>query len=567
MVKMFAVIRKILAFTVKIFLGIFLFYLFLALIVIPLGAPWAAKSQGTKLLKHPVQVRSVFFNPFLLRLSIKDFAILDTDKQIMVGFDKFWADVSFIRLFRKELRVESLGLDGLVVNTALLVDGQINLLELVPAPSAAQEPVAEKKVPMGKPDVVSASATKPLPLVIVDSIAFKRGRVGFIDRTVEPNFKTSLSNIDIQVSGISTRPDAQVKVIFQASLDEKGTIATEMLIMPFVQPLKVEMAFSLNNYMLQVLTPYVGKYTGHAVKEGKLDLKMDYSIADNQLKAAHKLLVQRFNFGTKVPSKDALNLPFGLAVGLLEDPQGRINISLPVTGDMSDPKFEYFHLIGQVVRNFFLKIVTKPLMFLVSLAGTESGTEEIGTVRFIPGKTELSVDDKQRLQALASGLKERPRLLLEINGTYDPQADWQAIRRETFQNKLLAMRKEWTRSDSRLMQQLYVEFFGVRSYWDLEKKFKAAEGKLDEEDITAEMKRRLIEDAPKDQAALDALAQARAQLAYDFFIAEGFDKTRVSIGTSRQAQISMGYVPMEFTLTVFEDREDVPQDSAGQDHR
>ncbi|MFA5119275.1 MAG: DUF748 domain-containing protein [Candidatus Omnitrophota bacterium] len=565
MVKILAVLIKILVITVKVVLGIFLFYLFFSFAVIPLGAPWAVRSQGAKLLKHPVQIRSVFFNPFLLRLSVKDFAVLNGDKQVMAGFEKFWVDVSFIKFFSKELRVESLGFDGLLVNTVLLADGRINLLDLVPMPPPGppKQPAAEKKAPDEKTAGVPAVAAKPLPLVIVDSIELKRSSVGFVDRSVEPNFRTSLSDINIRVSGVSTLPSAEVKVVFQAALDKKGTIATEILVRPFVQPPAVEMAFSLNNYMLQVLTPYVGKYTGRAVKEGKLDLKMDYSIADNQLKAAHKLLVQRFNFGAKVPSKDALNLPFGLAVGLLEDPQGRINISLPVAGDMSDPKFEYFHLLGQVVRNFFLKIVTKPLMFLVSIAGSESGTEEMGTVRFSPGKADLPADDKQRLQVLAAGLKERPRLRLEINGTYDVKADWKAIRQETFQNKFEAMRKEWTRSDSRLMQQLYVEFFGVRSYWDLERKFKAAPGKLDEAEISAELKRRLIEDAPKDQAALDALAQARAQLVYDFFITEGVDKKRVSIGVNRQAQSSMGHVPLEFTLTVFEGLEDVSQGSTG----
>ena len=102
----------------------------------------------------------------------------------------------------------------------------------------------------------------------------------------------------------------------------------------------------------------------------------DYNIADNKLVASHKILVQRFEFGDKVESKDALHLPFGMAVALLEDPQGKINISLPVHGDMSDPEFEYFHLIGQVARNFFMKLVTKPFSFLASAIGSESGEEE-----------------------------------------------------------------------------------------------------------------------------------------------------------------------------------------------
>ncbi len=537
---MLPLLRRILAFAARIVLGIFLFYLFLAFIVIPVGVPWVVKSQGTKLLKYPVRVRSVFFNPFLLSLNVKGFSITDSDNQVMVAFDRCWADVSFIRLLKKELRIESLGLDGLRINAALSADGKINLLDLAPSPLAA-----EKNAPAEK----TAAA---LPPVTIDSLVLKRGGISFLDRTVEPNFKTALSDIDISVTGISTRSDAQVKVVFQCALDDKGAIAAEALLMPFVQPLKLETTFSLNNYALQVLTPYVGKYTGHTVKDGKLDLKMDYRIADNQLKAGHKLLVQHFKFGEKVPSKDALNLPFGLAVGLLEDPQGRINISLPVTGDMSDPKFEYFHLLGQVATNFFMKIVTKPFMFLLSLAGSESGTEEMSSVRFSPGKADLSDETKERLQALVKGLNERPKLLLEINGSYDIQADWPVIRQEAFEKKYQSMRRESTRSESRLIKQWYVKSFGIRSYWRLAGKFKSPAGRIDEENISAEMKRLLIEGEPMDQAVLDALAKTRAQLVYDSLIAGGVDKTRVRLGANRETQSSMGYVPLEFTLTAFD---------------
>ena len=544
MVNIFSLVRKIGVFTVKVILGIFLFYLFLAFVVIPLGAPWAVKNQGTKLLKHSVEVRSVFFNPFLLRLSVKNFAITDSNKQIMVGFDKFWADISFISLLKKEIQVESISLDGLQINAALLADGNINLLDLVPSQPLAQQSNSQA--------TAQPLAINSFPPVTVDLLILKLGSISFIDQTVEPSFKTVLSDIEIHVSGVSTKPDAQIKVVFQCAINEKGSIAAEALLRPFVKPLNLEATFFLNNYALQVLTPYVGKYTGRAVKDGKLDLKMDYSIVDNQFKASHKILIQRFDFGEKVTSKDALNLPFGLAVGLLEDSQGRINISLPVTGDMNDPKFEYFHLIGQVARNFFMKIITKPLMFLLSLAGSESGTEEMGYVRFTPGKVDLSDDNKERLRVLVKGLKERPKVLLEINGSYDVQADWRTIRQETFETRYQAMRKESTRPDSALYSQLYIEFFGMHSYGELTKKFKSSDGKLDLEKIDIEIKRQLIEDAPRDQEALDILAKSRSQITYDFFITEGFDKTRVSVGANREAQSIMGYVPMEFTLTVFE---------------
>lgn len=240
-------------------------------------------------------------------------------------------------------------------------------------------------------------------------------------------------------------------------------------------------------------------------------------------------------------------------MGLLTDAQGRINISLPVTGKINDPKFNYFRLIGQVAVTFFMKMITQPLMFLVSLGGADPGIQEMGSVRFAIGESELTRQNQEWLSALVNGLKERPKLLLKVNGSYDPLADWQAIRKKTFENRYQVMHQESKRQEMRLIQQIYVEFFGYRSYWELVRELKAAEVKLNEEKLITEMKRRLVEDAPSNQVALNALAFARAQLVHDFIVREGFDQSRLSLGENRQAQSSMGYVPLELTVTVFEE--------------
>jgi len=124
--------KQILRITAKSIGGIFLFYLFLGSVVIPLALKWGGEIQGTKILKTPVRVQAVFFNPFLWRINIKGFEILDAHKQVLAGFDALAVDVSFINLFKKIYRVESVGLDGLRVSVALLPGGRINLLDLIP---------------------------------------------------------------------------------------------------------------------------------------------------------------------------------------------------------------------------------------------------------------------------------------------------------------------------------------------------------------------------------------------------------------------------------------------------
>ncbi len=158
--------------------------------------------------------------------------------------------------------------------------------------------------------------------------------------------------------------------------------------------------------------------------------------------ANHKLLIQHFEFGQSVPSKDALHLPFGLAVALLEDPDGKMSISLPVTGNMNDPKFKYSHLILQVSRNFLFNLVTKPFSFLASGLGVQgSSMDELGYVRFKPGQTDLLEKQKQKMLTLIKGLRQHPKLLLEINGTYDPDTDWKEIEAVTFKKDYGVLKK------------------------------------------------------------------------------------------------------------------------------
>lgn len=557
-------LKKILRITAKSIIGIFLFYLFLGSVVIPLAVKWGGEIQGAKILKTPVRIRAVFFNPFLWRLNIRGFEILDAGKQVLVGFDKLAVDVSFTNLLKKVCRIESISLDGLKLNVVLLPDGRMNLLDLVPpqgGPATPSSSISGHKVESQPPAAVvsasgPASPASVMPLVIIDRITLTRGMIHFTDRSIQPSFSTVLNDMMLEITSLSTRPEDEAKILFKAKLDQKGKISLETMGKPLKQPLAMEASFKLNDYAMQVLSPYVGKYTGRALGDGKLDIRMDYRIGDNKITAGHKLLIQNFKFGQKVESKDALPLPFGLAVALLEDPQGKINISLPVNGDMNDPKFEYLPLLGKVVRNFFLKLVTKPFSILASVVGGSGagGTEELDYVKFLPGTAELPEEEKQKISMLAKGLNERPRLLLEINGTFDPQVDWKAIQSSAFVKDFEELMADSSRSPMATYQLLFQRRFGIRSLWTLTKKYKSGIGKYDDFKVKLEIKRQLIEAAPPDTKALSVLGQDRAQRVHDLLVSSGFDARRLKIGPVRSTQSSMGYVPLEFTLTVFENQ-------------
>jgi outer membrane protein OmpA-like peptidoglycan-associated protein len=373
-----------------------------------------------------------------------------------------------------------------------------------------------------------------------------------------------MTGITLDVSGLSTKPDAQVTAEIKAVINGKCGISDQTTIMPFVTPLQMESTFTLSDFDLQVLTPYVGKYTGREVSDGTLNVRMAYNISDNKITATHKVLIRKFEFGGQVESKDALNLPFGLAVAILEDSNGRIDISLPVSGDMSKPDFKYWPFLGQAVRNFFMSLVTKPFMFLANMMGSDAGTQELGYVLFVPGRADLTEKGEAVLARLAEGLKNRPKLSLEINGSYDPQADWKAISADIFARDYDDLKRQAPRRDEKwILQSLYQRRCGIQALWSMIKDLnKKAGGTASQETINAEIKRRLIDEAPVDAAAFSELAGKRAQAVYDKIVAAGFDRPRVFIGKPRQVQADMGEIPLEFTLTVYDGAGHQATDSA-----
>lgn len=101
-----------------------------------------------------------------------------------------------------------------------------------------------------------------------------------------------------------------------------------------------------------------------------------------QLAAEYRFVVNQLQLGERVESPDAVSLPLQLAVALLKDRNGVIDIDLPVRGTLDDPKFRLGPIIWKAVVNLLLKIVTSRFRLLGNLfGGGRGGATEAGAGR------------------------------------------------------------------------------------------------------------------------------------------------------------------------------------------
>ncbi|CAI8753512.1 DUF748 domain-containing protein [Pseudomonas serbica] len=281
-----------------------------------------------------------------------------------------------------------------------------------------QPPDAGAKPATSKP---AASKDKPLGIHI-GGIAINDGSANFADFSLTPNFATAIQQLNGSIGTIDSRQAKPASVDIKGKVDRYAPVTIKGAVNPFDPMASLDIATSFKRVELTTLTPYSGKFAGYRIRKGRLNLDLHYVIVKGQLKAENKVVVEQLQLGEKVDSPDAVSLPLKLAIALLKDVDGKISIELPVSGDLNNPQFSVMPIVWQTLRNLIVKAAAAPFKLIGGLV-SGGGSQDLGTVSFAPGSSDLSKDAEAALVKLSQALKERPALRLEIEGTAAKSSD------------------------------------------------------------------------------------------------------------------------------------------------
>ena len=273
------------------------------------------------------------------------------------------------------------------------------------------------------PAPAKASAL-PFP-VNIQRIRVNRGELFFADLTLTPQFGTRIHTLNGTVNSLSTRPGSKAQMKLEGAVDEYGLARFSGDLSPFAPTDYLNVTATFRNVELTSMTPYSAKFAGYRIASGKLDADLEYFIQQRQLKGDNKIIIDQLTLGERVDSPDAVKLPLELAIALLKDSDGKIDLGLPVSGSLDDPQFSIGGLVWKVLVNVLTKIVTAPFRALGALLGMES--DKLEGVFFDAGSDSLLPPEKAKLGQVASALEKRPQLTVGIRPVYATQ-DADAIR-------------------------------------------------------------------------------------------------------------------------------------------
>jgi len=375
--------------------------------------------------------------------------------------------------------------------------------------------------------------------VHVGEVVLQQGHVKYTDNFVKPNYNANLVDITGTIGAFGTDSTTPAPVDVGASLAGNGPIAIRGTVNPLAQKPSLDLSASAHDIELKNLTPYSVKYAGYPITKGTLNVDLHYKLDNDLLTANNHLFIDQLTFGEHVENDTATKLPVRLAISLLKNSRGQIDVNVPVSGSLSNPQFSLGSLIWSAILHLVERAVTAPFTLLANALGGngESGARELRYVAFAPGSAELTDSTRSKLDTIEKLLADKPEVKLELTGRADPAIDTPALRL-AYVDDLVRKEKVKAQGGSAQGADLSSVTFAPGEYTEyLTKVYKNADFKKQRNFIGLtktlpddDMKRILAAHAPIDEASLRDLAQRRADAVRQYL---KVDAARISIAAPK----------------------------------
>jgi hypothetical protein len=447
-------------------------------------------------------------------------------------------------------------------------DRTLNIVRLL-SPAPGSVPAAVQTVQTSGGDTRAPGGNPGAMAISIGTVKITNASADFADFWIQPNYAVSVQGMDGTIVGLSSDPKSRAKVSLEGKVDRyaPARIGGEMNILSAA--LFTDMKVSFKGVELTSVTPYSGRFAGYKIEKGKLSIDVAYRVENRQLKAEQHFVIDQLQLGERVESPDAVHLPLRIAIALLKDRNGVIDVELPMTGSLDDPQFRLGPLIWKAITGLLTKAATAPFALLGSLFG---GGEQMNQVDFEAGKVTLDPAAHERMTSVVKAMKERPEVQIEVPTSYSPELDRPAITQQKLDEKLLllsqqraAAHKQGKTDDAAglptdpaqrfdlMLAQYRIDFGAEAAPPPLAAGILAAKKKKGEsppfEAANAELLTQIAAKQVVGERDLEELALARAHAVQEALLASGeVDPVRVFILGAKETHATDGKVRLELGL-------------------
>lgn len=231
---------------------------------------------------------------------------------------------------------------------------QANNTEPTPPPPEAKEIKTEQSEPASNDDSFVFSFKE---LRFINDNAFN-----FTDFSVDPIYQRTLYIDTLELGALGNAKDKQQQHTPFSLIGRSNKYANFNLsgqLQPFSQLPSYSVKGDFKEFSLPAISSYMKDSTGLEVKTGQLNTALDVTLNGDELDGNVVVLLQALETGL-VDSEEAGNLidqgalPLNMALGMLKDGDGNVELDVPLSGSTSDPQFGLSSIVTLITKKAIL---------------------------------------------------------------------------------------------------------------------------------------------------------------------------------------------------------------------
>lgn len=341
-------------------------------------------------------------------------------------------DIRKVDLGHNRYHIGDVAIDGLVAHYDLRKQGSTFSDLMVPAPAPTT------------PDTVAAatrdtSAARPAPDLLVERFALNGASFTFSDHTLPDYFTFPVTNIQVNADNLRLYGDNAARI--SASLPDGGRaiIHWKGNISDWKQ--HQDLLLVINNLKLTRLSPYLVAYLGQPFTEGTLSFQSRNSIHSSQLDGKNHLDIYKIDVGKRRSDVEAqMRLPLKAALFILKDKNDKIDIEVPVAGNINNPEFSYMKIVWKTLGNLLVKIATSPLRALANAMGLNPDALEFMAID--PEQYDFTSEQYYQIEELAKVMQRDSLVSVTFEQQLNDAEEDAILQRADHRNALLRHRLE-----------------------------------------------------------------------------------------------------------------------------
>ena len=330
----------------------------------------------------------------------QDMPALASFKQLAINNINYQAD---------GVAVGDISLSGLVAHLLLDEDKQLSTLVSLTDNSvsdneqleAAEQDDSNSESQSNEPKTQSQMAFSLGKFSLADNATIE-----FKDSSVSPHYER---NVDISVLSLtavdSKKPDLESVFNLEGKSDKYANFVVEGRGHPFAETQTYNIDALIKEVSLPSVSSYIKDALKYEIESGQLDVVMKAGLKGSEIAGDVDLLLRGVEFTAADDHEagtvtDQTSVPFNVALGMLKDSDGNVELSVPLSGDTSSPSFGFTGFLTLLVKQATMSAAKEYLittfvpyasvMKVAMAAGQYALKLRINDLNYLPKQIELT---------------------------------------------------------------------------------------------------------------------------------------------------------------------------------